>query len=72
MGLLLCTTPWACPEVVDLVVTGSAQAMNDPKSRQALTMVQMNRFYLFKPEYLTATENLYNRFLIIKKRGGHN
>jgi hypothetical protein len=70
VALLLCTTPRAEREVIDLVVNGSVQAMNDPRSRQALTMVQLNRFYLFKPEYLMATENLYKRYRISVKRGG--
>jgi hypothetical protein len=72
VALLLCTTHWANQEVINLVVDGSLQAMKDPKSRQALTMVQLNRFYLFKPEYLTATENLYKRFRSRMKRGGYD
>jgi hypothetical protein len=68
-ALLLCATPWADQGDIDLVVSSSNQAMNDPKSQQALTMVQMNRFFRFEPAYLAATENLYKRFVARIKRG---
>ena len=70
VALLLCATAWADQDVLDMVVTGSDQAMNDPKARQALTLVQLNRFFLFKSEYMTATENLYKRYRVSKKKRG--
>jgi len=68
--LVLCATPWANKEDVDLVITEGINAMHDPKSRQALTMVQMKRFYPFQPEYMVATQNLYERFLRSMKKWG--
>jgi hypothetical protein len=59
--LLLCSTQWADPGDVDKVVAAGIDAIHDPKSRQALTMVQMNRFYPFQPGYLDATAELYER-----------
>jgi hypothetical protein len=61
VNLLLCATAWADRRDVDMIVTEGIDAFNDPKSRQALTMVQMNRFYLFQPDYLAATADLYAR-----------
>jgi hypothetical protein len=72
VALLLCATAWAAQDILDLVVTGSDQAMTDPKARQALTMVQLNRFFLFEPGYMTATERLYKRFRISRGRGGYD
>jgi hypothetical protein len=68
--LLLCATPWANQKDVDMVVAEGIKAIYDPKSRQALTIVQMNRFYLFQPEYMAATQDLYERFLHSIKKSG--
>jgi ABC-type phosphate/phosphonate transport system substrate-binding protein len=61
VNLLLCATSWADQEDVEMVVAEGIDAFHDPKSRQALTMVQMNRFYPFQPEHMAATANLYKR-----------
>jgi phosphonate transport system substrate-binding protein len=68
--LLLCATPWADKKDVDMVVAEGLKAIHDPKSRQALTIVQMNRFYPFQPEYMDATRDLYERFLNNMKTWG--
>jgi hypothetical protein len=61
VNLLLCATAWADRGDVDMIVAEGIDAINDPKSRQALTMVQMNRFYLFQPDYMAATAELFAR-----------
>lgn len=68
IALLMCATPWANPKDVKRVTAEAADAMNDPKSRQALTIVQMERFFPFKSEYLEATQALYERY---KNMMGH-
>jgi len=68
--LLLCATSWAEGEEVDMVIEEGIDAIHDPKSRQALTMVQMNRFYSYQPEYLAGTLDLYQRYhRVMEKRG---
>jgi hypothetical protein len=62
VNLLLCATSWADQGNVDKVVAEGIDAFNDPRSRQALTMVQMNRFFLFRPEYMVGTKDLYKRY----------
>jgi hypothetical protein len=61
VNLLLCATSWADRGDVDMIVAEGINAFDDPKSRQALTMVQMNRFYLFQPDFMAATADLYAR-----------
>lgn len=70
VNLLLCATSWADQEDVDMVVEEGINAINDPKSRQALTMVQMNRFFLFQPEYMAGTVELYERFQRTREKRG--
>lgn len=62
VNLLLCATSWADPGDVDKVMAEGIHAFHDPKSRQALTMVQMNRFYQFQSEYLAGTVDVYERY----------
>ncbi len=62
VNLMLCATPWAEREKVDILVAEGMQAIVDPKFKQALTMVQMNRFYIFEPKYIADSEKLYRRF----------
>jgi hypothetical protein len=68
--LLLCATSWADQEDVEMVVQEGINAIHDPKSRQALTMVQMNRFFLFQPEYIAGTVELYDRFQHTREKHG--
>ena len=70
VNLLLCATSWADQGTVDRVVAEGIHAFHDPKSRQALTMVQMNRFYRFQPEYLADTVDLYERYQRAMERWG--
>ena len=66
--LLLCATSWADGQDVDMLVEEGIHAIHDPKSRQALTMVQMNRFYPYQPEYLAGTMELYERYQRVRKK----
>jgi hypothetical protein len=62
VNMLLCTTSWADQAYVDKVVAEGIDAFNDPRGRQALTMVQMNRFFLFQPGFMVGTKDLYKRY----------
>lgn len=68
--LLLCATSWADRQDVETVVEEGINAFDDPKSRQALTMVQMNRFYPYQPEYMAGTVDLYERYQRIRRKRG--
>lgn len=68
VNLLLCATSWADREDVNMVVEEGINAHHDPKSKQALTMVQVNRFYLYQPEYMAGTIDLYERYQRAKEK----
>jgi hypothetical protein len=57
--MLLCATnrleDWAC----DIVVEETEHMHTSPEGRQILTMMQMKRFFSFKPKYMRATERIY-------------
>jgi hypothetical protein len=60
--LLLCTTPWADQGKVDELVAQGIGAFDDLRGRQALTMLQMSRFYRFEPERMAGSRDLYIRY----------
>lgn len=56
---------WAC----DMVLEETERMHTYPDGQQILTIMQMKRFFDFKPEYLKATEILYQRH---EKTGGES
>jgi ABC-type phosphate/phosphonate transport system substrate-binding protein len=66
--LLICTTPWADQEDIRLIVAEAVKANTNPKSRQALTMIHMSGFFLFRTEHLVDSEALYERYRLARKR----
>jgi ABC-type phosphate/phosphonate transport system substrate-binding protein len=43
----------------DIVIEETARMNTSPDGKQILTIIQMKRFFPFKPEYLEATERIY-------------
>ena len=54
----------------DMVLAETERMHTYPEGRQILTIMQMQQFFAFRPEYLEATETLYRRRL--KQTGGGN
>jgi ABC-type phosphate/phosphonate transport system substrate-binding protein len=54
----------------DMVLEETERMHTYPEGRQILTIMQMKQFFTFKPEYLKATETLFNSHL--KQTGGGN
>lgn len=54
----------------DMVMAETERMHTYPEGRQILTIMQMERFFEFKPDYLEATETLYRRYLN-QTEGGH-
>ncbi len=62
VNLLVCGTKNLEPDDKRLILEELAALHNTPEGRQALTIMQLERFFLFEPDYLKATEALYNRY----------
>lgn len=60
--MMICATQLADPEDKAIMARESQTAMLDPDSLQALTIVQMKQLFMSKPEYLTSTEALFERY----------
>jgi ABC-type phosphate/phosphonate transport system substrate-binding protein len=60
--MLICATLLADPEDKVIMAREAEEALVDPYTRQALTIVQMKQFFPSKPEYLASTEALFERY----------
>lgn len=61
VNLLVCGTKNLEPEHRRWVLQELATLNDNPEGQQALTIMQMKRFFLYEPNYLKATEALYER-----------
>jgi hypothetical protein len=61
VNLLVCATQNLAPEHRQWVLDELATLNDSPEGQQALTIMQMKRFFLSEPDYLKATEALYER-----------
>jgi hypothetical protein len=60
--MLVCSTPLTNVEDEAIMQKEAAASLEDPYTRQALTIAQMKNFFPSKPEYMTATEALFERY----------
>ena len=66
INLLICGTKNLNAEDRQRVIDELTTLNDDPDGQQALTIIQMKRFFRYKPDYLSATQALYishNRLL---------
>jgi ABC-type phosphate/phosphonate transport system substrate-binding protein len=61
VNMLLCATHRLEDWAHDIVLEETKRMHTNPAGQQILTMMQMKRFFPFKPKYLYATERLYQR-----------
>jgi ABC-type phosphate/phosphonate transport system substrate-binding protein len=61
VNMLLCATHRLEDWAYDIVLEETKRMHTNPAGQQILTMMQMKRFFPFKPKYLHATKLLYRR-----------
>ena len=62
VSMLVCATPMADEEDRAALDYEADRVMNDDYTRQAMTLVQMKRFFPYQPEYLATTEAIFKRY----------
>jgi ABC-type phosphate/phosphonate transport system substrate-binding protein len=67
ISILLCATERLEDWARDIVMEETGRMHTIPDGQQALTIMHMKRFFPFKPEYLDATKQIYQR---LQKTGG--
>jgi ABC-type phosphate/phosphonate transport system substrate-binding protein len=61
IGMLVCATERLEDWARDIVLEETNRMHTIPDGQQILTIIHMKRFFAFKPEYLDATKQLYQR-----------
>jgi hypothetical protein len=61
--MVLCATPFALPDDEAVLRNEARWAMDDPETLQALTIAQMQEFFLYQPDAYKPAEAIFSRYL---------
>jgi hypothetical protein len=61
--MVLCATPFALPDDEAVLRNEARWAMDDPETLQALTIAQMQKFFLYQPDAYKPAEAIFSRYL---------